>query len=306
VLLAPSEPPTPAELHALAQWVRGGGTLFYAAAPGDATLDTLGLRLRTGAPRRTGWPGETAVALPHPLTRGVSGVSGVRFSFLPSSPLLRAAGAQRLLTLGAGRVAGVRAPLGAGWVVALSDAAPLGNAAVRSSGAAPIFARAVAGGGRVVFDEYHQGYRTGGSAMGALLDFLRHTAPGHVALQLAAAALGLLLLAGRRFGAPLPPAPVRRRDPLEHVTALGEAYRQAGARRTARRLLLHGLLRRLGLASARDGEEEAALEALCRFAPAERRESAAALREEWRRGDRADLVTLSRRVDRLITEIGRG
>ena len=257
VLLAPSESPTPSELHALARWVRAGGTLVYAAVPGDATLDTLGLRLAlVAAPGRGGWKSAAARALPHPLTRGVAEVPGFRFAFAPSSPLLRAGAAERLLVMNDGRVAALRARLGSGSVVALSDPAPLGNGVVRRSGAAPIVARAVAGGGRVIFDEYHQGYRTGGSATGALLRFLRRTPPGHLALQLAAAALGLLLLAGRRFGAPRPPAPARRRYPLEHVVALGEAYRQTEARRTARRLLLSGTAAPAGAARAPEGREE--------------------------------------------------
>jgi hypothetical protein len=90
------------------------------------------------------------------------------------------------------------------------------------------------------------------------------------------------------------------------VAALGEAYRQAGARRTARRLLLRGLLRRLGRPSVPEGREEEALDSLLRSAPVGRRESAAALEEEWRKEDRTDLVALSRRVDRLLSETGRG
>ena len=117
-------------------------------------------------------------------------------------------------------------------------------------------------------------------------------------LQLAAAGLGLLLLLGRRFGAPdLPPA-ARRRSPLEHVEALAGAYRGAGARAIARRRLLAGLARRLGRPVPREGAEPAFLEELTTRLPAGR-DAAEALLNEWRRGERADLVVLGRRMDDL-------
>jgi len=156
----------------------------------------------------------------------------------------------------------------------------------------------------VYFDEYHHGYRGGGSAVAGTLRFLRDRPWGHAALQWFAAALGLLLLAGRRFGAPVPPAPARRRSPLEHVEALAGAYRQGGARRTARRLLLAGLARRMGRRPPREGDgERETLEKLTSFAAAG--PAAAALRDEWKKGDAADLVALSRDVDRLLEEAKR-
>src|SRR3954471_6254720 len=73
-LLAPSVLPSPGEVHALAQWVRGGGTLIYAARRGDPTLDSLGLRLR-GFDRDTVFEemrarGVAAAVSPLPLTEG--------------------------------------------------------------------------------------------------------------------------------------------------------------------------------------------------------------------------------------------
>ncbi|MBV9773747.1 MAG: hypothetical protein JO040_07350, partial [Gemmatimonadetes bacterium] len=155
------------------------------------------------------------------------------------------------------------------------------------------------------FDEYHHGFQGGGSAVGATLRFLRHAPLGRMALQLAAAGVGLLLLLGWRFGAPLPPPPVRRRSPLEHVEALAGAYRQAGARATARRLLVGGLARRLGRQGPRDprGEGEL-LERLGTRLPVGR-EAAQAVQKEWSRGDEADLVVLARDMDRLLEEAKR-
>ncbi|HEX8209282.1 MAG TPA: DUF4350 domain-containing protein [Longimicrobium sp.] len=312
VLLDPSEGVSPAELHSLAQWVRAGGTLIYVAGRRDDVADTLGLQLRDleGDTLRT-WGSENvmrpAVPVRHAWTAGVVRVDGFRRTFAPRSPALARAGAARLLAVGERPVAATF-PLGRGRVVAWSDPRPLVNDTLRGSGAAPVFARAAAelaqGGRTVYFDEYHHGYRGGGSAVAGTLRFLRDRPWGHAALQWFAAALGLLLLAGRRFGAPLAPAPALRRSPLEHVEALAGAYRQGGARRTARRLLLAGLARRMGRRPPREGAgERETLEKLTSFASAG--PAAAALREEWKKGDAADLVALSRDVDRLLEEAKR-
>ncbi|HET8655436.1 MAG TPA: DUF4350 domain-containing protein [Longimicrobiaceae bacterium] len=308
VLLAPTQPPTPAEVHALAQWVRRGGTLIYAARMRDPTLDTLGLRLKLLVPDSARfaelmrWRGVAARPRPNPLTEGLAAVPGFRFGFLPSSPRLADSAATPLLVTGDGQVTALAARLGAGRVVAISDPAPLTNGAVRRSGMAPLFVRAAAAGsGRVIFDEYHQGFRRGGGAAVATIHFLRRTGPGHALLQLAVVALGLLLVAGRRFGSPLPPPPARRRDPLEHVDALGEAYRRAGARRTARRLLLGGVLRRLGRRPAAGDADD--FEALHVGLPASVRESFAALEAEYGKDDGADLVALTGHMDRILTQI---
>jgi hypothetical protein len=192
-------------------------------------------------------------------------------------------------------------------VVAWSDPEPLTNDRLRTSGAAVALVRAAAAGagprGTVWIDEYHHGYRDGGSAVGGTLRFMRDRPWGHATLQWLLVALGTLLLFGRRFGAPLQPPPARRRSPLEHVEALAGAYRQGGARRTARRLLLAGLARRMGRRVPREGTERELLERLTVHATAG--DAARALRDEWKKGDGADLVTLSRNVDRILEETRR-
>lgn len=309
VLLAPSESPTPAELRALARWIEGGGTLLYAARNGDATLDTLGLALQDLAPdslrgwNRGSWRGVVAAPHPHRWTEGVQGVPGVRFAFADSSRALRTGPTTPLLVAPGGQVVAAEVPRGRGRVIVWSDPAPLGNAVLREDpDAAVLFARAAADvGGTVRFDEYHHGYRGDGSVIAATLRFLRDTRPGHAALQLAAAGLGLLFLLGRRFGSPMAPAPARRRSPLEHVEALAGAYRQAGARRTARRLVLAGLARRLRYPPPVEGAEAEFLDRLAARLPAGR-DAAQALRAEWDRGAQGELTEFARLADRLITQ----
>jgi len=191
--------------------------------------------------------------------------------------------------------------LGGGHVIAWSDASPLTNHWLRDGGAGLLFAREAAralSGGRVLeFDEYHQGYREGAGPLTALLGFLR-TGPGHAALQGAVALLLLLVLSARRFGAPVPELPARRRSPLEHVSALAEAYRRAGARRTARTRLAQGLYRRLGLRLP--GTREPGLPA-----GIERWASGSELETVWNRGEDGDLVSLAAAVDEVIREVRR-
>ena len=301
-LLAPAEPPTPAELAALDRWIRSGGTLVYAARPGDPTLDTLGLALD---PVSTDDVPVAAVPRAGPLGAGIDSVSGFQWIFADSSRALQRGETERLLVAPGGELVTVGFRRGTGRVIAWSDPSPLVNAELRESGAALFFTRLAAEltseGRPLHFDEYHQGYRAGGGPVAGTWEFLRDHPLGHVMLQLAVAGLGLLLLLGRRFGAPYLPSPARRRSPLEHVEALAGAYRGAGARGIARRRLLAGLARRLGRPVPREGAEPAFLEELTTRLPAGR-DTAEALLNEWRRGERADMVVLGRRMDDLIAE----
>lgn len=311
-LLAPSVSPSPGEVGNLLEWLEGGGTLLYVAGSGDPVADTLGLVLHPTFPD-TGeifaepvWDGVEALPRPgDPLSRGTHAVEGFRAAFADSSRALRRA--RVLLATEEGAPVAVVFPRGRGRVVAWSDGYPFGNARLRTSGAALLFARAAveasAGGRTVWFDEFHHGFRAGGSVTGGMRRFLADRPVGHAVLQLLFVSLLLMLAAGRRFGAPLPAPAARRRSPLEHVEALAGAYRQGGARRTARRLLLAGLARRLGRRPPRDAAAEAEL--LARLAAHPTAGAAgAALRDAWHRPG-ADLVSLTRDVDRLLEEVKR-
>lgn len=305
-MLAPSEPPSAGEVHALAQWVRGGGTLIYAARRRDPTLDTLRLKLRTLA-RDTGYAelldrGRAATVAAGPLTDGVGVVDGFRRGFEPASAALNHA---TVLASAGNTPVVLDFRLGKGRVIAWADAYPLVNHTLKQSRGAILFARTAADAahGRTLwFDEYHHGFSSGGGTLAGISRFVARQAAGHAALQVAVALLGLLLLFGRRFGAPLQPAPARRRSPLEHVEALAGAYRQAGAAHTARRLLMAGLARRLGRRVPHETKAEGEL--LQRLAAHPTAGDAArALEAEWKKGGNADLVALSRDVDRYLEEV---
>jgi hypothetical protein len=297
-LLSPTQPLTPLEVDSLMAWVERGGQVIYAAVPGDALLERLELMLHRVPDARVE---EAALPQPHPWTEGLDGVRGFTRVFDDTSRVMVFRRGTPLLTLPDEGVAALVLPVGEGRVVAWSDARPLNNAALRESGAALLFARAaidMAGeAGIVEFDEFHHGYREGVGVVRSTFVFLRDTGPGRMALQLGVAALGLLLLAGRRFGTPHPPPPARRRSPLEHVEALAGAYRQGGARATARHQVVAGLARRVGRAPPRAGAEGEWLDAMAARVPA-----AAPFRDAWQ-GDDADPVALARLADDLVLHL---
>jgi hypothetical protein len=311
-VLAPTEAPSAEEMSALAEHVRGGGTLVYVPGPYEVrgpAMDTLGLSPRWlqgaspwGAGGRPARP-----ARPHAWTAGVDSVRGFQRVFHDTSAALRAPGAETLLAVD-GSPAVLTWRMGEGRVIAFADGQPLRNGQLRESGAAVVFARAAADaaqGDTVWFDEYHHGFGTSAGFLSGMLRHARRVLPTGLWVQLLAA-LGLLLWgAGRRFGAPLLPPPLRRRSPLEHVEALAGAYRQAGARRTARRLVVAGLARRLGRRAPADEAAQAEmLGRMARQSPVGR-EAAAQLEKDFKRGPDAELVSLARGVDRYLDEVRR-
>lgn len=309
VLLAPHEDLSPREIDVLVDWIDGGGRLLYAARPEDPLLAAFGLILHPVSEDGDGSSGIAAMPSgPHRWTMETDAVYPFHWQFADTSPAMRRAGVTRLLETETDGIAALSITRGEGMILAWSDPAPIVNRSLPGSGAAAVFARLAADlasdGRTLYFDEYHHGFRGGGSPVQALTDFVSQTGAGRMSLQLALAGIGLLLLLGYRFGAPRPPPEVRRRSPLEHQLALAEAYRVGGARNTARRLLIAGAARRLGRPAPAAGSEVEFISRLT-SGSAPPAEQARALLGEWQKGDRADLVTLAHQVDCLVKETGR-
>lgn len=113
-------------------------------------------------------------------------------------------------------------------------------------------------GGRVIFDEYHQGFGGGESAARVVFRWLVSAPAGWAILQLAAVGLLLLAVSAVRFGPALSVIERRRRSPLEHLEALGAGLETAAGTETALELLIAGLRRRLsrtGYVSDRRGDQ---------------------------------------------------
>ena len=89
--------------------------------------------------------------------------------------------------------------------------------------------------------------------MGTVAAYLVGTGSGRTLFQLLAAGLILLLAAAPRLIPPRDPESIERRSPLEHVDALGRAYAQVGATRSATARLVRGVRRRVAGGATRGG-----------------------------------------------------
>ena len=131
-------------------------------------------------------------------------------------------------------------------VVLVGDATLLRNRTLRGTDAAASIAAAVLPRrGRLVFDEYHQGFGPGGSMARVALAWSRRNPLGWMIWQLAVVALLALVASGVRFVPVRATIPRQRRSPLEHVRALATALSAARGHREAVGAMVRGLRRRL-------------------------------------------------------------
>lgn len=268
-VLAPVIPVTPKEAHAYLEAVRAGDGLLVVLNERDALSDSLGI-----SHSAAGGTMETVTADATSCSRGPELIPPLWFdskvhlwslrwkrdvprdrivfaTAAPDAPFgVKSDAAQQ----GGGEVA-VGYALGKGRVVVVADPDLLRNDVIRRCGwAADV--RAVRmlewlrdGGDQpraaLVFDEYHQGYGHRASITDVAGDFLVEHPLGRTLLQIALAALVLLLAVGPR---PIPPVDVlrvERRDPLEQIDALAHAYEQVHATRTMTARLLRGVRSRV-------------------------------------------------------------
>ncbi len=162
---------------------------------------------------------------------------------------LPAATQDTLLRLTDGRPAVLRLEYrGGGRVTLVADAGYFRNRVWRSTDVPYFITPLVLPGrrGRVVWDEYHQGFGRGGSITGVLIAWLTGTPGGWAMLQLVAVLVAGLAVAAVRFGPARRSVATRRRSPLEHLEALAAGLEGAAGVDTAVALTVSGLRRRLG------------------------------------------------------------
>jgi len=148
-------------------------------------------------------------------------------------------------------------------VTLVADGRLFTNRALRTTTAGELALGLVAGRyDRVVVDEYHHGFRAGGSFAAALLAWSTSSPWGWALWQLAVVAVVALAAAGVRFGPARAGIERKRRSPLEHVEALATALAARQGHDVAVRLLVRGLRRRLGQPPAAAGSERAWLATL--------------------------------------------
>jgi hypothetical protein len=137
-------------------------------------------------------------------------------------------------------------PVAGASVYLASDAVVFTNRSLRDTEAGPYVLSLVAGQyPRVVFEEYHHGFGSGGSMTGVVLDWMGRSPWGWAVWQVLAVTTVALVMAAFRFGPSFPPQGRSRRSPLEHVHALAAALAAARGHDVAVRLMIEGLRRRL-------------------------------------------------------------
>ena len=266
-LLRPSIPLEESELGAVDRWVRGGGTLVLAddtvGGPipevwaGAAALK-FGLRPQTG-----GQPGTVRPAFPSRYVEGVETIrSEGRVRFQRHEPV----GWAPLFADEGGDVVAIRR-LGRGSLIVVADPGLFSNARIEVAGHARLALNIVyahAGRGTVLLDEFHHGH----GQQGSFLRYVRGTALPWMVAQGALVFLVFALARGTRFGPPVPQPRKARASSLEYAAALGDLYRQAGARLVAAEALAGSFRRSLAealAAPAGEGPTRLAARAAQRF-----------------------------------------
>lgn len=260
VVLAPSMALGSHELHRLLDNVRSGGGLI-ASLDGD---DDLGDSLGVAGGVRAAFLDATDADCPDDRLAAARAILSIPPDVREvEPPKIRAGEVTTLLSPNRSRYGPIRGaigfPLGAGRVVVVGSSSVFGNGAIRYCrwDADLAVARMLAyvrpaneARPTIVFDEYHHGYGVHGGSLRAATIYLGRTSSGHFLVQALVAGLLLLLAKAPR---PLPPrevAQIQRRSPIEHADALGRAFEDVGATRTATARLLGGVRRRVGRAVA--------------------------------------------------------
>lgn len=276
VVLAPSQTLGAHEVHRLLENVRRGGALAFTVGGNSTIADSLGIAIRMqpelmtndGVACRTRRP--TALNFTTPPT------------VFPVVWLRPPPGAVTTLATTRSDKEQIRVvvgfPYGRGRIVAIGSMDLFANGPVRTCayGADIAVARSweylrLAGGGTLpmVFDEFHHGRGAHEGSVRAIAAYLSHTASGRLFATLLAAGVLLLLAAAPRPIVPVESERIVRRSPLEHADALGRAYADVRATRTATSRLVSGLRRRAGrvIVPGRDADEASFLDAVARRSP---------------------------------------
>ncbi|MEP6571576.1 MAG: DUF4350 domain-containing protein [Gemmatimonadota bacterium] len=162
--------------------------------------------------------------------------------------------ADTLLVSSGGRVIAVRLTLGgsAHHVVLVSDGRLFSNEAMRETDAGPFALGLVASGyHRAIFEEYHHGFSSSGSLLGAVFSWSLRSPWGWAVWQMVVVGLLALIAGAIRFGPPRMVINRKRRSPLEHVRALATALAAAHGHDVAVGSIIQGLRRRLSPAGQR-------------------------------------------------------
>jgi len=223
-IIQPIYPITPNEWKLLDQWVLQGGTLILAGT-NPVTNEALNHFefYFSYLPQQAN---EISPALPilrSPVIESkidlVSNI-GIASNRTDYTPLITAKGMPIMLTF----------QQGVGRVILSSAPKAFTNVELKNEPTATLVLNllAVAGEkGTVLFDEWHRGFRSEGVV--GLSQWLQQTSGGHAILFTVFAIFIALIAQGRQFGRPIPlKHELKRRGPMEHVTAIANLNRKAG------------------------------------------------------------------------------
>jgi hypothetical protein len=317
--LAPPIPLTAAEAHELLERVRAGAGLFVVLDGGSPLADSLGVRFRGRYGRVPENP--TAVCEPARRSRAAEALRGAPWASAFEVAPPGGAVVQSFLDLegtgprDASRMAAAGFALGAGRVGVVGDADVVQNSVFRlcgrEAGVSLVrllhFVSASDDGSRIrtrlLFDEYRHGFGAHPSISRATRRFLAEHPFGRMLAQLVLAGVLLAAAVGTLPASPAPPERGRRRSPLEHVRALALAYSAVSATRTATRLLVRGLRRRLRFTgSGRPGaghSDREFLEHIAQRFPALAPEAGRVLAALERRVGRSELIAVGRSIETI-------
>jgi hypothetical protein len=205
----------------LLEWVGQGNTLLLAGAANNRVLDKLGLFVIDSKERSEailkvapGAVGEytarvSYIAVEQPAT--VGGGKGVPLWWLGERP------------------GAIVVQQGKGRVLVLPDPSPLTHRGLlRQDNAVFLYNLAAldAEEGRVYFDEYHHGIRSGGGYW----SYLRYHGQEWVLIQILAVAVMAFWAVGRRLGTAVPMPVTKKADAVDYASSVARIYEKADVR----------------------------------------------------------------------------
>jgi hypothetical protein len=241
-MIQPSYSVTPDEWRILDRWIEEGGVLILAGKNGvtDLAMQHFDFDISLLSAQAA----EIAPALPllkSPILESKVALKtdfGIRTDRSDFTPLMTAGDRPVALIF----------PQEKGRVILSTTPEAFTNLGLKDETAARLILNLLAWNGEegtMLFDEWHHGFRSAASVGPSR--WLRSTPGGHAVLFSVFAVFIALILQGRAFGRPIPLRhEIKRRGPMEHVTAIANLSRKAGHRSEVAHQYHHRLKRHLG------------------------------------------------------------
>jgi hypothetical protein len=216
-----------ADSKSLLDWVNEGNTLVLCMGTMSPLHTALGVTIQPGAQKHVAWPTADVGGYTEP-TGAAPMLPRVDNVVLERESTVRAANGVPLWWVGE-RPGAMLVPHGRGRVLVLPDPSLFTHRSLKQKDNGNVLllyniARMDGVGGRVYFDEYHHGIRSGGGYW----DYLRARDLHWIGLQLLAMAGLCLWAAGVRLGPALRMPRPPRADAVDYASAVARIYQRAG------------------------------------------------------------------------------